>query len=459
MHQAIDRRTFTALLAGGFAAGPLRAQAAKRPNILLIVANELRGDALGFAGSPLVKTPRLDALAAGGAYIYDYFTAAPASAPAWASLLTGRYPKSHGVLEPGDAPAGGVETLPGLLAAAGYRTGLTGKSIPFELGGDGVFDARQEYPADYQAYVEELYPQVKGDIHKTVEQHTGVTWPIGTSIVPVQNSATFWTVDQAIEFMGDGSDEQPWFCTASFRTPGQPYVLPPPWNDRIDSARIAIPELPEEKPHPPTAEDLEAQYVLAHRAQSLQQVMAAYLGAIEFVDEQVGRLVRSLRRSGQLENTIVVVTSDVGNAMGEHGRMFAGTPYDGALRVPALFHYPAAIPERRRVDRVADSTCLAPTLLDLAGLTPPADVAGRSAKGLLTGESEEWEDVAFAELGFRTVRTRDWKLTLPGDHPTWTPQLFDLRDAMREQKNLYGDAESADAQSRLEDRLEKWSSS
>ena len=444
------------MLAGGLAVGRLSGQQAKRPNILLIVAHDLRGDALGFAGSPLVRTPRIDALARGGAYIRDYFTASPASAPAWASLLTGLYPKSHGVKADGDALAAGVETLPALLAKAGYRTALSGKSIPFEVDSAALFDARSEYPADYTKFVEERFPQVAGDIHKSVEQHTGNTWPIGTSIVPTQSSATFWTAEQAIGFMGDGSDDQPWFCLTSFRTPAPPYILPPPWNARVDFSRIAVPDLPDEKPEPATIEDREDQYIVAGRAKSLQLVMAAYLGGVEFVDEQVGLMVRSLRRSKQLDNTVIVVTSDVGNSMGEHGRMFSGTPYDGAMRVPAVFHYPAGIEAQRLVDHVADSTCLTPTLLELAGVEQPQGLQGRSAKSLLTGSSDEWTDEAFAELGFQTLRTRDWKLTVPGDHPNWKPQLFDLTATYRERDNLYGDPAAAEAQAKLQSRLAEW---
>lgn len=457
MSSALNRRQFSSALAGALAAGPqsLKAQR-KRPNILFLMTDEHRGDCLHAVGHRMVRTPNFDRLARDGALLRNFFTASPVCSPARVSAFTGRYPKSHGVRGNGQPIGAGETLLPKLLKEHGYRTGLAGKLHFAPQDAAGLFDFHQEFPAQYNAFLKENYPD--RSLNQTRQSYRRrPTWLVGTSPIPARDFPTAWIADRAIEFIGEGEADEPWFCFVSFWKPHSPYVLPMPWSKMYDPKALAVPELPSERPTPPTASNRDRHYITADQVRELKSIRAAYYGAVSFVDEQIGRIIKELRRLGQLDNTIIVFTSDHGNSLGEHGRMFKGTPYEGAIHVPCIFRYPAAIPASRSLGRLADTTSILPTLLDLAGLPPAEGCESGSLKRVLASHDPDWDDTIFTEMLFHTIRTRDWKLTLPGDHPTWEAQLFDLNNDPGETTNLYSKPEAAKVQRELTARLEKWS--
>jgi len=406
----------------------------------------------------LVKTPNLDRLARGGSYFRNFITASPVCSPARVSAFTGRYPKTHGVRINLDPIRDAEVLLPRLLKRHGYRTGMAGKLHLAEKDAAGLFEYQQEAPgSQYAAYLKEKHPNrsLNEATRPELIKDPGFVWKVGASVLPVEDFPTHWIADRAIDFIRDGG-EQPWFCFASFWKPHSPFILPMPWASKYSPRDVALPDLPEEKATPPTALNKPRHYVTASQTEQLKRVRAAYYGAISFVDEQIGRILRELRRSGQWENTIIVFTSDHGNSLGEGGRMFKETPYEGAVRVPMIVHYPKAIEPGTLVDRPFDTTAIMPTLLDLAGLEVPKGFESPSMRPWISGEETGSEGDAFTEMLFRTVRSERWKLTDPGDHPTWEPQLFDLESDRDEKNNLYGKPEAAAAQAELSAKLEEW---
>ncbi len=448
------RRRFAATLTAGLAGAAVAKAQSRPPNILLITSSQHRGDTLSGAGHAVVRTPVLDLLIKNGVLMRRFFAAAPESAAARASLLSGRYPKTHGVHASGDALAAGERLLPELLREHGYRTGLAGRlGLP---GADKLFDSKWDFPDDYSAELAENHPGTKGDPSETGKSKKSPLWEFGASVVPFDEFPTFRITDHAIDFLkADEESEQPWFLKVGYWKPHGPYVLPRPWNERYPMEQIALPDLPEEKASPPTPTDSPREYVLKGQSYQLQQVRRHYYGAISFVDEQISRILQELTRIKQLDNTVIVFTSDCGNMLGEHGRMFAGVPYDGATHVPAVFYHRGVL-KARRVEQVVDGACLTPTLLQLAGLPVPKGFEAEGVKPLLTGDGDEGPGVAFSEFGFHTIRTRDWKLTLPGDHPTWTPQLFDLANDPGELVNVFDNPETSKIRKELEGKLAKW---
>ncbi len=459
MSPTITRRGFGSLLAGGLASGVAARAQSRPPNVLFLIADELRGDSLGFMGHPVVKTPNLDALARGGVALRHCFSAAPASLPARVSALTGAYPSVHGAGSPDSQLRAGQFLLPRAFAKKGYRTGAIGDLTIPGHGLEHLFDFQATFSGDYQALLAERYPALEGDAHSVadkMESHgSGAHWLAGANRLPAQDCPEAWALARAMEFAEGAESAEPWFLFVGLHKPVDSFVAPFPWPRRYPAEQIGLPKLPAERPAPPTSEDRDADYITAGLEAMLTSLRQVYYGGISFLDEQVGALVRKLHSLGQLENTLIVVTSDHGNMLGELGRMGAGVPYDGATHVPAVFHYQAGFEITGGVDRVVDTTCLAPTILELAGLEAPDGLGSSSAKEILTVVGADWDEVAFQELGLRAVRTPQWKLVEPGDHPSWEPQLFNLEDDPRESTNLYDDPASARAQAELAARLQE----
>jgi arylsulfatase A-like enzyme len=281
-------------------------------------------------------------------------------------------------------------------------------------------------------------------------------WTDGATRLTAADCPAAWAADRSIEFAEAGEGDEPWFLFTTFRKAPDAFVAPLPWPRRYLPEHIALPKLPEEPPTPPTAENREADYVTSVWAATLIQIRQSYYGGISYMDEQIGAIVRRLRAGGQLENTLIVFTSCHGNMLGDLGRMGASTPYDGAVQVPCIFHYEAGFEITGGVSRVTDTTCLTPTILDLAGVETPDELRGRSAKEILTVVGADWEEEAFQDWGLHALRTARWKLVEPREHPTWVPQLFDLEKDPAERTNLYGAAEAAGEQARLAARLQEW---
>lgn len=450
--RGVTRRAFAGALAGGLAsAGRLRAQS-KPPNILFIVTSQHRGDALMSAGHALVQTPVIDLLVKNGAMLSNVYSASPASAPARASLLTGKYPAGHGVTDAAEEPPSVEGALPELLRERGYSTWLAGR---YGLArGASVFDAKYEFPIDYTPELRDKHPVTEGDPYDTGAMVESPLWRYGASITPFADFPTHRITDEAIGFIEGADAGKPWFVMAGYAGPQPPFVLPMPWNQRYPLELAALPELPEETPTPETPGGTRPDYALLSDSREVQAVRAHYFGAISFIDEQISRILRTLTKTDQINDTLVVFTSDHGLMLGEHGRMFASVPYDGALHVPAVFYWRERI-ESARIRNVVDTTSIVPTIFDIAGLEAPDGLEGSSVTPLVLGETDQGPEAAFAHLGFRTVRTRDWKLTLPGEGPVWEPQLFHLAEDPGETENLIDAPEAAKARKDLESLLKR----
>lgn len=455
----ISRRAFGASLAGALGLSQAARAQSKPPNILFLMADDVRGDALGYMGHSVVKTPTLDSLARAGVAMTRCFSPAQGGNPARVSALSGRYPHQHGVTTHDAELADAEILLPKILAKKGYRTGMAGN---FELTGKDpkeLFDWCRTLSTDYQAYLEEKVPDLQGGVDslaRKMENQGRVLWPAGASRLSAEDYPTGWVARQAMEFAEAGKPDEPWFLFAGFRGSENGYVAPFPWPDYYPAAQIPQPRLPQERPAPPTAADQESDYATATNEAAVIAARRAYYGAITYLDEQIGLIVRRLRSLGQLENTLIVFSAGRGDMLGDLGRMGPGTPYDGVTRVPWMMHYEPAFKITGAVDKVADTTSLAPTILELAGVELPEGFSSPSAKEILTVVGAKWDEAAFHEAGFHSIRTRDWKLVEPREHPTWVPQLFHLAKDPGEQENLYGRPEGAEAQSELAARLQEW---
>ena len=358
---------------------------ARAPNVLLITIDTLRWDHVGAYGAKGVATPVLDALAARGVRFETAIAHAPLTGPSHASILTGLTPVRHGVRDNGTfvlPPA--LPTLATTLRTAGYATAGFISGFPLER--------RFGFANGFETYDDELPRGRSPHDPAATERHADET----------TDRVIAWVNDRPRGSGAAATDAGvPWFLWVHYFDPHAAYEPPPEYLRKFPD-------------HP-------------------------YDGEIAFVDAQIGRLLSRLSDRGDLANTIVLVTADHGESLGEHGEETHGVfIYDATLRVPWIVAGPG-VPAGRVAGVVARSVDVLPTMLDLAGVAAPSAIDGRSLRPAIDGRSMNDEPayieslLAFRNFGWaalRGVRDERWKYI---DAPS--PELYDLTADARESVN------------------------
>ncbi len=393
-----------------------------RPNILWLCSDQQRWDTIGRLGNPHIQTPTLDALAAEGTAFRRAYTQSPICTPSRASMLTGRYPASHGVYRNGNAAFPVHETLvTRTLADAGYDCGLVGK---LHLSAAKKYEHR---PDDgYRVFHWSHRPEpdaARGDDYESwlrfdkrvdpEELYRSVSGFCGPG-VPAALSQTTWCAEMALRFIEDRRDT-PWLLSVNFFDPHAPFDAPPEFLSQVDPNALPPPlwrdsdagrwrdfehvDQQQVRPRDPRLrlgersgsnlgahEDFAANVPDAYDA---LEVKANYYAMIQQIDAQVARLVEALRRTGQLENTIVLYHSDHGEQLGDHGLILKGCRFfDGLVRVPMLWAWPGRIRPALESEALVELVDIAPTLLEAAGLPQPWQMQGRSLLPILDGRAD-----------------------------------------------------------------------
>ncbi|HYH31337.1 MAG TPA: sulfatase, partial [Pseudonocardia sp.] len=323
------------------------------PNVLLVLADQWRGCDQGWFGNPEVRTPHLDALAAGGVRVRDAYANSPVCGPSRASLLTGLLPHEHHVVA-NDLPLRpGLPTVADVLAGAGYRTGWIGKWHLDGLPRDKWVSPDRRRGFGFWAAVNCSHRYLDAHYYRGDDPEP----------VPFTGYEPDVQTELALEFLAEG---EPFFLTVSYGPPHDPYPdVPRHYLDRYDPDRLT--------PRPNCA-DGPAERERLHQ----------YYAGISAVDDQLGRLVATLRDSGRLDDTVVVVTSDHGDMLGSHGRRAKQVPFEEAVRVPMVVHWPAGLAPRD-VDGLMGLVDLPTTLLGLVGAPPLPGAYGRDLSAALAG--------------------------------------------------------------------------
>jgi choline-sulfatase len=359
-----------------------------RPNILILMADQLTPAALSAYGNTVTRTPHLDRLAAQGVVFESAYCNSPLCAPSRYSLLTGQLPSQHGGYDNAAALAPDAVTYAHVLRHAGYRTILAGK-MHF-IGADQLhgFEERLStdiYPADFTWTPDWRHPALRPSWYHNMGSVIDAGPCVRTNQLDFDDEVVNAARQKLFDLARD-ADRRPFCLTVSLTHPHDPYAIAREYwdlyrDDEIDAPRV---------PYPPAGEDAHSRRLrgvidIERTPVDAGQVRAArhaYYGAISYVDEQVGRLLRVLEQTGQAGNTVIVFTSDHGDMLGERGLWYKMSFFEPASRVPLIVH----APQRFGAHRVAASVSLAdvlPTLLDLAhdGRLPddhPLDLAGHS---------------------------------------------------------------------------------
>jgi arylsulfatase A-like enzyme len=390
-----------------------------RPNVVLILTDQHRGDAIGADpqspvdgnGENVVHTPNLDNFVENGALFERAYTPAPSCAPARRCLWTGRTPASCNGPTWSGKEWDFEHVLPRVLRDAGYQTQMCGKlhTIPWRnhIGFEGLdlhsgFAAVEEEGLD--DYWNWVVQESDGEFHETSSGLGRNGWDPRPWHLPEYMHPTHWTGTRAEEFLDGRDPTRPFFLTVSFHRPHQPFDPPQAYWDMYADRDLPEPVVGDWvedshgdaiQDHPPTnavAADLPSRTV--HRAR------AGYYGSITHIDQQIKRLDRYLGKQGVGDNTLFVMTADHGEMLGDHHLWRKAVAYEGAARVPLLVRFPDSWDRdpAGKIDRPVGLEDVMPTILDAAGVDIPADVEGRSLLRLCDDpEREDWREYYHGE--------------------------------------------------------------
>ena len=439
---------------------------AKRPNLLLIMADQLAPHVLPAYGHPRVRTPHIDRLAEEGVVFENAYCNFPLCAPARASMLSGRLASRIGAFDNAAEFPATVPTIHHYLRLAGYRTCLAGKMHfigPDQLHGYEERVTTDIYPSDClwspdwrlggESWIE-WYHSMRAVLDSGVHRRS-VNVAFDDE---VEFEAVRWLHEHA-----DGGDDRPFALTASFISPHDPYLAPPRWWDvyrdvEIDPPRVPDTPLDERDPHSRRHWFLTGRHRDAISEADVLRMRRAYYAMTSYVDAKVGRLLATLEDIGAAGDTLIVFTSDHGDSLGERGLFFKMSFFEWSVRVPLIVHAPFAFGPRRVSENVSHLD-LFPTLLEAAqgGALPDLAVPidGRSLVPLASrGGASDWPDLVCAEYTAEgvsgpllMVRKGPYKLISSPEDP---PLLFDLDADPDELENLAGTEASAGVRAELE---------
>ena len=421
-----------------------------RPNFLVIITDQQRGDALGCEGHPALLTPNMDHLAASGARFTRCYSTCPVCIPARRSFLSGQFPQTHGMV----GYAAGVPwhpkaTLPGVLAKAGYRTELVGRSMhqhPLRkrYGFDRMVIQSGIEGADYEAWFERHAPAGAGGPRGAGITHND--WTARPWHVPEWLHYTNWTVTQAEQFLRRRNKREPYFLVMSFLAPHPPLTPPAFYFERYWRMQLPRPVIGDWATAPEgggVGVPVDSSRVDL-KSEALQACRAGYFGLINHVDDQIRRVLNPVEGLVD-DNTVVIFTSDHGEMLGDHYRFRKSLPYEGSARIPLLIRGSRAMglkPGAVLSEPVVLEDIM-PTVLDMAGVKIPASVEGRSLLPLLRGKEKSWRSYIHGEHAgeahFLTDGVEKY-IWFAGDG---REQFFDLRKDPTERRNLAGKAKAA----------------
>lgn len=418
---------------------------------MVILSDDHGSWAMGCSGNQEIRTPNLDALAASGMRFDNFFCTSPVCSPARASLLTGRIPSQHGVLDwikEGNVGKHALEYLAGqpaytdFLASHGYSCGICGK---WHLG-------------------DSLRPQ-KSFTHWFVHQkgsgpYHGAPMVRNGRLTEEAGYITDVITDDALAYLEECAREnRPFYLSVHYTAPHTPWIGQHPEEIVKSYDDCPFASCPQEPAHPWSGEFLQA--IRTDTKENLK----GYFAAITAMDFNIGRLLRKLTDLGLRQNTLVCYMSDNGYNCGHHGIWGKGNGtfplnmYDTSIRVPAIFSHPGVIPAGAVCASLVSGYDFMPTLLDYVGLEHGGCHAlpGRSFLGLLQGQGTKgWESiVVFDEYGpVRAIRVKEYKYV--HRYPYGPHELYDLVNDPEERANLIDDRGRRAIVVTMKAMLEEW---
>ncbi len=432
------------------------AKSSLRPNILLLMTDQHRGDCLGADGNRVIRTPNLDRLAREGARFRCGYSCTPTCTPARTALLTGLSPWKNGMLGYGKVAERYPVELPRALRDAGYHTLGIGKmhwSPQRNLHGFNrtILDesGRVQDPgfeSDYRAWFRQHAP--KG----ATPDDTGIGWNdhrAASYVLPEELHPTRWTAQTAVDFLENYREPSPFFMKVSFARPHSPYDPPRRFMESYREDEMPAPYVGDwaERHAQRGAKHPNELWEGDLGVEQARKSRRGYYGSISFIDEQIGRILATLEKRGQLENTFILFVSDHGDMTGDHHLWRKSYAYEASARVPFLVRPPANLGLKRgRVfDQCVEIRDILPTFLDVAGQKIHGHLDGKSLLPLLRGETDRWRPWMDLEHHICYGPSNNWSALTDGrvkyiyHAQLGEEQLFDLKEDPGELHDLAGE--------------------
>lgn len=486
-------------------------------NILFLMVDQLRYDYMGCAGHPSIRTPNMDALASQGVRFDRCYVQSPLCGPSRMSTYTGRYVRSHGATWNNVPLQVGQMTMGDHLRASGMDTVLCGKThmTPDREGlerlgidpestigrrlvecgfdawerHDGEFpDGLADIPSSYQDYLRGKGYNVRNPWHDyanasrsddgEIESGWLLKYANKPAAIKNEDTETPWTTTRAIDYI-DQAGDKPWCLHVSYIKPHWPYVAPAPYHNMYGPEDIQHPvrdESEKDNPHPVLGAFQEKRVSQAFSRDDVRErVIPTYMGLVTQVDDEIGRLLAHLDSIGQRENTLIVLTSDHGDYLGDHWLGEKELFHDASARVPMIVVDPRSEADKTRgtlSDALVESIDLVPTFVEVAGGTPRYEILeGHSLLGHVHGGPAPERDFIVSEYDYAFKSTRqdldqpipDCRLTMIFDgrykmiHAEgFRPMLYDLETDPDEIHDRGDDPALSDVQGNLIEKLNSW---
>lgn len=455
----LTRRNFvkTSAAAAAFLSAPavLSAESLQdRPNIVFLLTDDQRWDAMGCAGNSIIQTPMLDHLAHDGVRFSNAFCTSSICMSSRATIFTGLYTRSHGIesFQQPFEPDSFAWTYPAMLRKAGYHTGFIGK---WGIGGPLPVDEFDYFTG---------FPGQGHFFHEVDGETRHLTSMLG---------------DQSIDFLRNAPSEKPFCLSVSFKAPHvqdqhpDQFLYDPVFSSLYEDVEIPPPpaaSVGHDDFFPESVSNLEARarwQIRFSNPELYQRMVRGYYRLITGVDAAIARIMEELDTMGKAENTIIFFTSDNGFYLGEYGLAGKWLMHEPSIRIPMIVYDPRLPASQRGLvrDEMVLTNDIAPTLLDWARLSIPTFMQGRSLASLAQGETPAWRDEWFYEHLYshngripQTEGVRDgrWKYTAYIDAEPKHEELFDLESDPVELRNLAGEEEYAGRLEFLRERHRIW---
>lgn len=433
-------------------------EGSKPRNVVFILSDDHRYDAMGFLGHPLARTPHMDSMASEGVHLKNACVTTSLCSPSRASILTGLYTFRHRVIDNQRAVPEGTLFFPQYLQHAGYSTGYVGK---WHMGHHND-DPRPGF--DY-------WVSFRGQ-GKYYPPNGNYTINVNGERVPQDGYITPLLTEYAIEFLEQQTDrEKPFFLYLSHKAVHDPFTPEPKYEGSLAKVPYILPESSEkltdnQRNRPRWLLDQRNSWhgmdFPLHTDGAADTYLRNYCEALRSVDDSIGAVTAQLKKMGVYEETLVIYMGDNGFMFGEHGLIDKRVAYDTSIRVPMLMQCPDLFSGGKTIEQVVANIDIAPTIMEAMGLEKPPHMDGQSFLPLAQGQSIPWRDyffyVYYWEQNYPQTPTQ---FALRGDqykyityYGVWdTDELFDLQADPNEQNNLIHDPAYADVHRQMQTRL------
>lgn len=437
---------------------PEKISGAKPRNVVFILSDDHRYDAMSFMGHPFAKTPHMDAMAESGTHLKNAFVTTSLCSPSRASILTGLYTFRHRVIDNQRLVPKGTLFFPQYLQKAGYTTGFVGK---WHMG--AASDAPRpgfDYWVSFKGQGQYYPPSDQYTINDNGKR------------VPQDGYITDVLTRRAVDFLEQQTDrEDPFFLYLSHKAVHGPFTPEPKYKGSLAKIPFELPEssklLTDNLLNRPRwlldqRNSWHGMDFPLHSGNTVEAFYKSYCEALRSVDDSIGAVMQQLKKMGIYEDTLVIYMGDNGYMFGEHGLIDKRVAYETSSRVPMLMQCPAMLPGGTVVDQVVANIDIAPTIMEAMGLSKPPHMDGQSFLPLAQGESIPWRDyflyVYYWEQNYPQTPTH---FSLRGNQYKYTTyygvwdsdELFDIRVDPMEQNNLIHTPAYEKTKMQMQDRL------